>query len=119
MNISRRKQVEHALRNAKDLAEQAVTAKADFLANISHEIRTPINSVKGFAELLLFTALNEEQRQFVTHINQSGSIMLTLLNDILDFSSIEVGKMVIHSTFCDIIKIIYDVVCFLTFALLN
>lgn len=80
-NISQRKQVEQDLRRAKELAELAVTAKADFLANMSHEIRTPMNSVKGFAELLLSTNLNEEQRQFANHIYQSGmAITLPLIS---------------------------------------
>lgn len=114
-NISQRKQVEQDLRRAKELAEMAVSAKADFLANMSHEIRTPMNSVKGFAELLLSTILNEEQRQFVNHIYQSGTIMLTLLNDILDFSSLEVGKLVLHPASFDLVKIAYDVVCCISF----
>ena len=100
---------------------------------MSHEIRTPMNSVKGFAELLISTPLNDEQRQFVNHIHHSGmqsereniqereqdnnyyvysgTIMLTLLNDILDFSSLEVGKLVLHPSPCDLVKIAYDVVC--------
>ena len=81
------------LEDARQLAVAATAAKAAFLANMSHEIRTPMNGVMGFAELLVGTPLNAEQRRYVDMIADSGRSMMQLLNDILDISKIEAGQM--------------------------
>ena len=85
------------LESARRSAEAAAEAKAQFLANMSHEIRTPLSGVMGFAELLLKSDLTDEQREQAQLIHESGRALLLLLNDILDWSKIDAGRIDIHT----------------------
>jgi signal transduction histidine kinase/ActR/RegA family two-component response regulator len=90
-------QIEEALLVAKKAAEAASQAKSNFLANMSHEIRTPMNAVVGFTEMLMDTSLNDEQLEHAKILKRSGDGLLVLIDDILDFSRIEAGQLVLET----------------------
>lgn len=92
-DISARKENDRQLAEAHRQAMEASRLKSDFLANMSHEIRTPMNAVIGMTELLLDTPLTDEQRDYTETVRRSGDALLSLINDILDYSKIESGSL--------------------------
>ena len=96
LDITAQKQMEERLREAKELAEQSARAKEQFLANMSHEIRTPMNAILGMSQLLAKTPLAAQQSNYLHAITTSAENLLVIINDILDLSKLESGKMTLE-----------------------
>jgi signal transduction histidine kinase len=103
--ITVRQQTEEEMKHAKEAAENASQAKTDFLANMSHELRTPLNHIIGFSELIVdgqFGDINETQEEYLNDVLESSRHLLSLINDILDLSKVEAGKLELEWSDVDI-----------------
>ncbi len=108
-DISERKQTEEKLEKAKEEAEKASRTKSEFVANMSHEVRTPINGILGMINLTLLTHLTGEQRENLMAAKSCADSLLTIINDILDFSKMEAGKLTIENISFSIKELIEEI----------
>ena len=109
-DITQSKLAEEKLRIASFEAEKANEAKSEFLSRMSHELRTPLNSILGFAQLLEMTELNDVQKKGTNHILNSGKHLLNLINDVLDISRIEAGRLVLYAETISIKEIVMETI---------
>jgi len=109
-DITSRKQMESQMQKSMELAENTTRAKSDFLAMMSHEIRTPMNAILGMAELLKETKLDQEQKWFLDSLESAGTNLMGLLNDILDLSKVEAGRIDLESVEFNLRQVVEKVV---------
>ncbi|MTJ81448.1 MAG: response regulator, partial [Telmatospirillum sp.] len=105
-DVTEATRAEDALRQAKNLAEEAARTKSDFLANMSHEIRTPMNAIIGMSHLAMKTGLSPRQHDYLRKIQDAGQHLLGIINDVLDLSKIEAGKMSLEKSPFDLDKLL-------------
>jgi len=108
-DISQRKETERKLKEAKHFAEKSAEFKSQFLANMSHEIRTPLNALIGFADILQQSELTPDQSKLIGIIQRSGEDLMSIINDILDLTKIEAGKMSVNRQNFDLVELLNKV----------
>jgi PAS domain S-box-containing protein len=108
-DITDKKRIEQELKEARDMADRANRSKSAFLANMSHEIRTPMNAILGFSEILLSQIKNPKHSEYLRTIVSSGKILLSIINDILDLSKIEAGRLELLYEPVDITHILEEI----------
>jgi PAS domain S-box-containing protein len=96
LDVSERKRAEQELKHAKETAEAASRTKSEFLAHVSHEVRTPLNAILGMNELALDTPLTQQQRKYLSVAQSAAEALLEVINDLLDYSKIEAGKLELY-----------------------
>ncbi len=109
IDISERVLFEKKLKDERDKANKANTAKSEFLANMSHEIRTPMNAILGFSEALYHKIEEDQHKRMLKSILSSGNLLMSLLNDILDLSKIEAGKLELSPQPVDLVHVINEI----------
>lgn len=110
IDITERKLMEIEITEGRKQAESANKAKTDFLANMSHEIRTPLNGIIGFTHLLMKSNLEKNQSEYMSTINESATSLLEIVNDVLDFSKIESGKLELNIEELDLFKLTHQAI---------
>jgi len=108
-DITARREFEEAQRHAREEAEESNRAKSQFVANMSHEVRTPLNGILGIAAMLLETDLQPRQRELAEHIQSSGQALLAIVNDILDISKVEAGRVELEAIGFDLRALLQSV----------
>jgi two-component system sensor histidine kinase/response regulator len=108
-DITERRKMQEELARARDAAIESARVKSEFLANVSHEIRTPMNGVIGMADLLFSSAITPEQREYAQTIRQSADSLLRIVDDILDISKIEAGKLSVRSVDFDLDELLDEI----------